>query len=588
MPGLVGFTSLETLSPQQLFERLKALKSNLIVPENHIEHDILFAPQTAGCLVGPEWQKSTRIYQNNTGLIAWLDGDLFNRKTLIDQRNWTFESDLELLISIVNHPERRSALKILDGLFSAVILDSYKNQLHILTDRYGLRPVYWHVDKKGLSWSSEPKAFLRLPHFSPLISADTAETFLTTGQLPPGQTWMDGVTQVPPATHLTYDTRTGALTRERYWWWDQIAPRVGKTSRADLIAEFGNLFQSAVQLRTQADQQGLMLSGGLDSRAVFAALSPGHPTFTFGQPQSDEIRIAAKVAALNGSPHTILPLSQENWLQQRIEAVWWTDGALNLMHMHGVEHLEALGDQLRSWFNGAGGDGLAGAGHLYEHHEHSHYLSQNLQIDLENNPFARQHLERAFQNARSAHAFYVDWRMRGFTIHGPRMGLFKGIDYRLPFLDNGLQEFLFGLPLSLKQNGLLYTEMLLHTFPAYFKDIPWAKTGRPITWSKWAVRSGKVLQKLRKSPRAASVTNYAAWLRENPARFVIKNLLCSPNARFGSFVSPRTFSNLWADHLSGADNSEHIGRYLTMELYLRQLYDHQYRSYEDTCPLFIT
>jgi len=576
MPGLAGFTSSKHLSPKQLDTQLQALKRTLIVPHGAKEHNILFGPQTAGTFIGT--QSQTKTYQNHTGIIAWLDGNIFNSTTLCKQRNLPQKTDLELLVAIAVNPDYKSILKNIDGLFSAVVLDTNQNQLHIFTDRYGLRPLYWHLHNSGLFWASEPKAFLNLPHFSPKITSDTATTFLTTGQLPPDQTWFDGVTQVPPASHFIYNTTHGTLTRERYWWWDQVSPRLDYRNTDDLIQEFGHLFKSAVTLQSQLDNQGLLLSGGLDSRAVFAALPGSPPTFTFGQPHSNDVRIATDVAAIKMSNHTVLPLSQDNWLTPRLEAIWWTDGALNLMHMHGVEHLTQIAQAIKVCFNGAGGDGLAGGGHLFEPHKLNHYLSENLHLHLDLAPIAQQHIEKAFQNARSAHAFYIDWRMRGFSMIGPRMGLFKGVDYRLPFLDNQLQEFLFGLPLEIKQNNNLYRQMLLKTFPTYFQNIPWAKTGKPISWTKWAVRSAKLLQKLQKKDLTTPLTDYPNWLRETTSQKVIHTLVNTRTARFANLTLPETFEQMWAEHLAGQDHSEMICRYLTLELYLRQVFDKQYRT----------
>ncbi|MGA1196348.1 MAG: asparagine synthase-related protein [Candidatus Latescibacterota bacterium] len=576
MPGLAGFTSLIPLSPKQLDTQLQAIKCNLIAPPGAKEHNILFGPQTAGTFIGT--QPHTKTYQNKTGIIAWLEGNLFNVTNLCKQRNLPQHTDLELLVAIAINPDYKNILKNIDGLFSAVVLDTNQNQLHIFTDRYGLRPLYWHQNPNGLFWASEPKAFLNLPHFSPKITAETATFFLETGQLPPNHTWFEGVTQVPPASHIIYNTTNGNLTKERYWWWDQLSLRLDCRNKDDLIQEFGHLFQAAVAQQSQVDKPGLLLSGGLDSRAVFAAL-PGSPhTFTFGLPNSNDVRIATDVAAVKMSPHTVFPLSQDNWLTPRMEATWWTDGALNLMHMHGAEHLTQIVKEINVCFNGAGGDGLAGGGHLFESHKLNHYLSQNLHMHLDNAPTIRHHIEKAFQNARSAHAFYIDWRMRGFSIMGPRMGLFKGVDYRLPFLDNQLQEFLFGLPLEIKNNNSLYRQMLINTYPVYFQDIPWAKTGKPITWSKWAIRSAKFFQKLKKKTTTTSMTDYPNWLRDPAFQKVINTWVHTRTARFANFTSPEIFEHKWSEHLAGQDHSEMICRYLTLELYLRQVFDKQYRT----------
>ena len=578
MPGLTGFTSHTPLSPQDLDAQLQRLKSLMHVPKEHEEYDILFGPQTAGTLICPTWQTTPRTYQNQTGTIGWLDGNLYNRATLCRHHNWAIDNDIEFLVAITTQNIPKSALKNIDGIFTAVILDTHKNQLHLITDRYGLRPIYLLNTTKGLHWSSEPKAFLGLPHFSPQISANTASIFLTTGQLPPNQTWFDNVVPLEPATHLTLNTNTGTLTRERYWWWDQVPPRVGKIEESDLVNEFADLFKNAVTTHTPAQSHGLLLSGGLDSRAIFASLADAPPTFTFGQQESEEVRIASDVAAIKMAPHTILPLTADNWLPKRLEAIWWGDGMLNCMHMHGVEHLNTISSAIEVCFNGAGGDGLAGGGHLFEPHELHTYLAQSLRINLEENPNVKQNLDSAFQKARSAHAFYIDWRMRGFTIHGPRLGLFAGIDYRLPFLDNALQAFLHGLPLSVKQNNKLYHAMLLHAFSPYFHTIPWAKTGKPITWSKWSIRTAKLVQKIQKRAVKLNYTNYPQWLREDPAKTLIDTHLNTPQARFAQYVSPEPFAKRWQAHLSGEDHSDVIGRYLTFEHYLRQVFDKSYRT----------
>lgn len=586
MPGLFGFTSLENLSPQKLDARLQKMKDLAIIPPNHEEHDILFGPQTAGTLLSPNRIQTPQTFQNSTGMIAWFEGQLYNREILSQQHNWHFENDIEFLISLLTNPEHKRGLKNVDGLFNLIVLDAHKNQLHILTDRYGLRPLFLWQHKNGLSWASESKAFLGLPGFTPKISRFATTVFLTSGQLPHNQTWLENVTLAPPATHIVYNTQSGQISRERYWWWDQVTTKVGKPNLDDLAEEFGTRFKKATELRANTSELGLLLSGGLDSRAVFAAMPGSTTTFTFGQPNSAEVAIAKEVAETRSAPHHILALSEENWLNPRFEGVWWTDGALNILHMHGIEHLNTIANEVAVCFNGAGGDGFAGGGHLFESHLYTQYLQNNLHIDLDSDPTTRQSLEKAFQNTNTAHGFYVDWRMRGFTIHGPRLGLFKGVDYRLPFLDNELQEFLFGLPLSVKQDNKLYRHMLLKTFPNFFEKIPWAKTGKPIGWSNWALKTSKALQKIKRTKSTVPFTNYPQWLRHDYTQKIVQQLLLSNTARSTDLISNNTFSQLWSEHQSEThDHTELIGRYLTLEIYTRQVLDKTFRSSQEIADL---
>ena len=128
----------------------------------------------------------------------------------------------------------------------------------------------------------------------------------------------------------------------------------------------------------------------------------------------------------------------------------------------------------------------------------SAYARNVLYLDPERSPGLAAVLEEKFSRAGSAHALYITQRMRCFTLHGLRLWIARGADYRLPFLDNQFQELLFALPTALKRNNRLYRTMLLTTFPDYFNDIPWQATGLPLTWPMWAARGRAKLRGLRR------------------------------------------------------------------------------------------
>ena len=505
------------------------------------------------------------VCQTQTGHIAWLDGEFLNRAALA--RSAT--SDPEFLVQAIT--SERELLNRIDGLFAGVVFDTHKNELHIVTDRYGLRPLYWTRLGNRIAWASQTKAFLALPEFSPAIDPISRDIFFATGQLPSDRTWLKGVAPVPAATQMTFRISDGSLTQRRYWSWDEIALLTGHHSQRELAHELGARFRNAVEQRTTS-QTGLALSGGLDSRAILAAMSRVPKTFTFGHPDSADVRIATQVASVKNAPHTVLPLHSQNWLLPRISGVWYADGALDLLHMHGIEHLKQQKEACDICLNGAGGDGLAGAGHLFRPNQLSAYLKNKLHIRA--NSDVIQHLETAFNKAGSAHAFYIDWRMRGFTIHGPRLGLLHGLEYRLPFLDNQVQEFLYSIPLQQKANNRLYRQMLLETFSEYFRNIPYQATGFPISHSSWTVKILRGLTRLRNRP-SHTFADYANWLRQSPGKNLCDHLLYNTSET----------SKLWQRHLAGEDHTIILGRYLTYQLYILQLFDGKYRTSEDVAEL---
>lgn len=560
---LAGFVSQSPLTARELTHSLTRMEDSLVVHQK--AHRIVFVPHVAGIAFASDWRTTPPACQTQTGHIAYLDGEFFNRTDLA--RSTT--SDPEFLVRAITG--ERELLNRIDGLFSGVVFDTHKNELHIITDRYGLRPLYWTRLGNRIAWASQTKAFLALPEFSPVIDPISRDMFFATGQLPPDRTWLKGVAPVPAATQMTFRISDGSLTQQRYWSWDEITPLSEHHNQRELAHELGARFRTAVEQRTTG-RTGLALSGGLDSRAILAAM-PGAPeTFTFGHPDSEDVRIAAQAASVKNAPHTVLPLDGQNWLLPRISGVWYADGALDLIHMHGIEHLKQQKEAFDISLNGAGGDGLAGAGHLFHPNGLSAYLKNKLHIKADRS--APQHLKTAFNEAGSAHAFYIDWRMRGFTIHGPRLGLLHGLEYRLPFLDNQVQEFLYSIPLQQKANNRLYRQMLLEAFPEYFRNIPYQATGFPISHSPWTVKILRRLTGLR-SRTPHTFADYANWLRQSPGKNLCDHLLYNTSDT----------SKLWQRHLAGEDHTIILGRYMTYQLYLIQLFDGKYRTSEDVAEL---
>ena len=560
---LAGFISQSPLTPRELTHSLTRMADSLVVHQK--AHRIVFAPHIAGVAFAPDWRTIPPAYQTQAGHIAYLDGEFFNRT---DQARST-TSDPEFLVRAITN--ERELLNRIDGLFSGVIFDTQKNELHIITDRYGLRPLYWTRLGNRIAWASQTKAFLALPEFSPVIDPISRDIFFAAGQLPSDRTWLEGVAPVPAATQMTFRISDGSLTQQCYWSWDEIAPLTGHHTQRELAHELGARFRTAVEQRT-SPQTGLALSGGLDSRAILAAMPRTSQIFTFGHPDSADVRIAAQAASVKNAPHTILPIHSQNWLLPRISGVWYADGALDLIHMHGIEHIVQQKEACDICLNGAGGDGLAGAGHLFPSNKLSAYLKNKLHIQADRN--TTQHLKTAFNEAGSAHAFYIDWRMRGFTIHGPRLGLLYGLEYRLPFLDNRVQEFLYSIPLQQKANNRLYRQMLLETFPEYFRNIPYQATGLPISHSPWTVKILRRLTGLR-NPVPQTFADYANWLRQSPGKNLCDHLLYNTSDT----------SKLWQRHLAGEDHTIVLSRHLTYQLYLLQLFDGKYRTSEDVAEL---
>ena len=585
MPGLAGFTSPPGWSDEQADAVLLKMRDALRYHEKHQAGACLSFPGVRGSCV------STNPHQEQVSstadLTVWMDGECWIDDESARTPGAEDAAGPELLHALFQSDDPLSALAALNGTFAAAVYDAGARKVHLVSDRFGLRQLCWTRRGNFLAWATESKALLHLPGFSPVLDRLSLDAFLGIGYFVGNRTWMENVERLAPATCLTWDLRDRTIQERRYWDWGRVSPDIGRASPRELAEELGRRFTRAVERRCEPGERvGLALSGGLDSRAILAAMPQGRvpvPVLTFGSGNSSEVRIAAMAAARKKARHHTFEIGPGNWFHPRIGGVWATDGQLDLYHMHGVEY-PGLGDLFATALSGAGGDGIVGGGHLFEAAGFSDYARNVLYLDPERSPALAAALEEEFSRAGSAHALYITHRMRCFSLHGLRLWIARGVDYRLPFLDNRFQELLFAIPTAMKRHNRLYRTMLLAAFPDYFKEIPWQATGLPLTWPMWAVRARAKLRGLgrrvgfRGRGERTGLFDYPGWIRTEPARGAFSELLANPDALYRGYISGKEVTAALEEHLNGSDRSRQLCRYLTLELWLQQVFQGRWRQ----------
>lgn len=584
MPGLAGFTT-RGLDEEAARRAASGLAGLILRPGlNRLE--------------GPVVEGGVAALQAHNGILAgryparfgprsvWLDGELFDRRPERADAS-------EMLARWLEAGDDWDFLAGLDGVYAAVLVDDAAQRVHLVGDRLGMRIFFWGLVDGRLAWSSQLGGLLAVPGFKPVIERDALPEFFTTGHLLGERTWFRGVQLMSPGTVLSFDLRTGELERRRYWWWDRIRPQQGRVDLQEAAREAGRLLQASVVARSRPDARvGVSLSGGLDSRALFAAV-PGDrrlPALTFGQPGCVDARIAGRVAALRPSEHVVVPITARNWLAGRAEAVWWTDGLFSFVSLHGIEAEREYRRLFDINLDGFGGDLILGG----------MYLNDATRLDVFDPLHAARKLRgdvdllgdtTPWEALGKTDYFLVEQRGRRLNNVGTRY-LQTYMEDRKPFLANDLVEFVYSLPDHLRVKGRLYRTLLLATFPRYYRRIAWASTGYPITWPFGARRAWRELRSLeaRLFGRVGTVgllgldlrdyTDYPRWLREEPARSFVTGVLEAPDALYPEYTSRDEVVGLWRAHLAGADKERDLGLRLTFELWLQQVFNGRYRGEE--------
>lgn len=558
MPGLVGYTNRHLKYDTSMLLTMRKFLNNFdwYIDEDVYSEKTLCASGTHLDIDGPEVKQ---FYYRVSGLASWTYGEFYNLHELQLKYGVPYSSDRSFLADCYAAKGSFAFLKDIDGCYSAVLYDKDTNRVHLITDRYGFKPLYWSVVKENLIWSSELKVFLAHKDFIPVIDPQAVDEFFGIGYLLENRSWFNGVELVPPASVITFDIENAKIHHEQYWHWEDITSLETSVDEEEVIDELGRLFVQAVRKRVKGEKQiGVFLSGGLDSRAVLAAIPTRDEihSFTFGIRGCDDVIIADNVANTKGSIHHFEPLNVQNWLMPRIFLVWRLDGLLNLMHMHGLEICSKCRLFSDVFLNGFLGDAILGGS----------YIVENESVENRVRNRGRRLINHAIVGSES-------W-----------------IVQRRPFFDNDFFEFVTAIPENLRKNSYIYKKMLIKLFPEFYRNIPWQKTGYPIAYSKrraelvktkrrWIDRFKYASRRLGYSFREKkNFADYEEWIRREPAKSVFEKILGTHAALHPNYVDPMEVNRWLNDHMVGrANHTNRLCKALTFELWLRQIFEGQFR-----------
>ncbi|HMK91543.1 MAG TPA: asparagine synthase-related protein, partial [Thermoleophilia bacterium] len=381
-------------------------------------------------------------------------------------------------------------LRAIDGVYAAAIYDAEARVVHLIEDRFGLANLFWTVVESGLAWTSTLGAFVELPGFAPVVDRLAVDQFIGAGHPLGDRSLFEGVELVPVGSVVSFDLETTSSITTRYWWWDDLPRPSARVDPREAADELGRVLRRAIEARARPGERvGVSLSGGLDSRALLAALPDrGAPigTVTFGQPGCLDIAIARRTARLKGAGHVDVAITADNWLDGRPEAVWWTDGHYNLTNLHGVESRDAFLAAMDVVLDGYAGDFVLGGMYLngvadparFERAAAARWMrcDEALLGDT-----------TAFEELGRNDFYYLENRARRLNNPGTRFQQ-TYMTVRRPFVANEVVEFVYSLPDELRRRGSLYHRMLRRTFPDYYRTIPWQTTGIPIGWPRGSGR----------------------------------------------------------------------------------------------------
>jgi asparagine synthase (glutamine-hydrolysing) len=264
-----------------------------------------------------------------------------------------------------------SCVERFNGMWAFALWDRERRELFCARDRFGIKPLYYRVKGRRLSFASELKAFRA--ETTPLVANEPlVRDFLEHGLVNhTSETFFRGIEELPPAHVLTFDQ--DGLKIERYW---HLEPR---PPEGDPVEAFRELFFDSVRLRLRSDVAiGTSLSGGLDSSAIAcvidhfmrtdaeAALPVGErqQVFTayFEEPGLDERPYADEVVKQTASKSHPVSFSSAELLEQLPAIVESQDEPFRSTSIAAQWFVmrEARSARIKVMLDGQGGDEVLG------------------------------------------------------------------------------------------------------------------------------------------------------------------------------------------------------------------------------------
>lgn len=238
---------------------------------------IWLSPQAGLChrrliVLDPEGgsQPMVRRYGYGKRVITY-DGRLYNRRELTRElksrgHQLYSRSDTELVLAAYSE-WGEEAPKHLNGNFAFAIWDEVEQNLFMVRDRFGTKPLFYAERPGGLLFASEMKALLAHPDVAPEVDGEgLAEVLVMGPSRTPGHGVFKGVRELLPGCWLKVN-RNG-IRQHPYW---RLESRPHTDDPETTIQNVRELFMDGVQRQLIADVPvGTMLSGGLDSSAISA------------------------------------------------------------------------------------------------------------------------------------------------------------------------------------------------------------------------------------------------------------------------------------------------------------------------------
>jgi asparagine synthase (glutamine-hydrolysing) len=563
------------------------------------------------------------VLSRDGNIVLFLSGEFFDWKCTLAgnyPRRDQASSDAAYALQLYEMYGPQFA-QYLAGTFAIAVYDRSRRIVLLITDRFGLYPLYFCQQNEYLVFAPEIKGVLQARNTSPQPDNVALAQYMRFQQVLGTRTFFQDVHMLAHASILTFDLATNSCHIEPYWSFDQIPSQSPGITFDEAAEETVRLMRLAVARRLRGNHRiGIYLSGGLDSRVILAAYPPEYPrptTITYGLKNCRDVYYASQVAARANTTHHFYEFRDGKWVADYAGLhLTLTEGFHTWVHMHGINTLEMARGLLDINLTGFAGDQ-----HLGGFREASIKLNRAVdELDYLTYLFERFNQDYNWPGISEAeeHVLYTPQthaRLAGVAFeslrqelqpylrynYGNRTDYFDFIqldlrhyshyitftrshlDVRHPYCDYDLVDFLLSLPIAFRENGRLEMAVLNRLDPS-LALVPIEKDGFLPTEHRLIRNIHMVSQKAKRRfnkhiyplfyERFTLPSDYERWLRGDLRNWAEAILFDDRMMNRGIF-NPDFIRSIWARHQSGQEQWTlgKVAPIMTYEMMLQELVD---------------
>jgi len=511
-------------------------------------------------------------------------------------------------------------VKRFNGMFAFAIWDRTRQELFLVRDRYGIKPLYYMIVGSAFIFASEQKAIITHPIVKREIDLEGLIEYFTFQNIFTDRTLLKGIRIFPAGcfAKIPLGRAIERLKPIRYWDYNFQEP-LHPVPEEDYIEETDRLFRQAVNRQLVSDVEvGSYLSGGMDSGSITAIAATQLPfvkTFTCGfdlhsvsglELGYDEREKAELMSYRFKTEHYEMVLKAGDMERILARLAWHLEEP-----RVGQSYPNYYAAQLASKFvkvilSGAGGDELFGGypwryyravvnddfeQYIDKYYVYWHRLIPNRAIHEVFSPIWEKvkHVwtRDLFRDVFHAHAdqltrpedyvnhsFYFEAKtfLHGLLVVEDKLSMAHSLETRIPFLDNDLVDFAMQIPVRLKLKNLGEVVRLNENEPGpktlkYFQRV---KDGKLILRK---VMERYVPPEITHAEKRGFTAPDASWFRGESINYVRK-MLYDGKARIYEILDQSAVKRLLDEHFGGRQNRRlFIWSLLNVEWWLRKFID---------------